>query len=66
MIRSGLRFSISQDGFDHHDRLEKIRQKFIGEYRLLSRGYDPYTDSVYYEVVFDDDAEYTAFLLRYD
>jgi hypothetical protein len=66
MIRSGLRFSIAQDGLDHHDRLDRIRQKFIGEYRLEYREYDIYTDSVYYEMVFDNDAEYTAFLLRYD
>jgi hypothetical protein len=67
MIRSGLRFTLPADCDDScaQTRLAEFRQTYIGEYRLLYDGYDVSTHELRYSIVFDNPAEHTAFILRY-
>lgn len=46
-------------------QLAEIRQQYLGEYRLVYEGYDIICHSVRYKIVFDNPAEHTAFVLRY-
>ena len=80
MIRSGLRFSVALTVYPRsgqtgaaqlqwspgvREYLDMFRQSYMGEYRLEYYQYDVASNSVVYEVVFDDAAEHTAFILRY-
>ena len=46
-------------------QLAEIQQQYLGEYRLVYEGYDIICHSVQYSIVFDNPAEHTAFILRY-
>jgi hypothetical protein len=80
MIRSGLKFSVALTAYPLPSKtglaelqwspgvreyLDMFRQSYMGEYRLEYCEYDVASNSVLYEVVFDDAAEHTAFVLRY-
>ena len=74
MMEFSITLSIATDGHDLtrpaenpevQAELQNFHNTYMGEYRLVYAGYDIDCHAVWYEVIFDNPAEHTAFLLRY-
>ena len=65
MIRTKLRVAAPAELDVEEEIYANIKQRYAGVYRLDYEGRNWSTNQREYRIVFDDEAEYTMFLLRY-